>query len=128
VVSPRTVVCDLGDLQLGGPEAAPRITISGLVRPGSPPGTVVRNRVTVTSVESAASGALVASNAYLLPGSTATPTDPPLESSATASEASSPGRSGWLPAVAAVVVAGALAAAALLTRRRRRTEPPPPGL
>ena len=125
-VSPRTVVCDLGDLRLGGAQAAPRVTITGQVRPGAPPGAVVRNRVTVTSVESTGTGALVASNAYLLPGSTATPSDPPLESPAMATEVSPPGRSLRLPAVAAVVVAGTLAAVALLTRRRRRPGPTPP--
>ena len=91
--SPRTVVCELGDLRLGSAPAVPRITITGRVRPGVPPGTVVRNRVSVTSVESAATGAQIASNAYLLPGATATPTDPPLESPAVASEVPPPGRS-----------------------------------
>jgi hypothetical protein len=126
--SPRTVVCDLGDLRLGTAAGVPRITITGRVRPGAPPGTLVRNRVTVTSVESAATGAQIASNAYLLPGSTATPTDPPLESPAVASEVPPDGRSMRVPAIAAVVV-GAVAAGALLTRRRlrRRHVPPPPG-
>ncbi|MFC4150103.1 hypothetical protein ACFO0M_27940 [Micromonospora mangrovi] len=127
-VSPRTVVCELGDLQLGGPQGAPRITIVGLVRPGSPPGTLVRNRVTVTSVETTAGSALVASNAYLLPGPTATPTDPSLESSAATAATSPGGRSGWLPVGAAVVLAGALGAITLLARRRRRPDPPGPGL
>ncbi|MFC8616654.1 hypothetical protein ACFT9M_09590 [Micromonospora purpureochromogenes] len=122
--SPRTVVCDLGDLRLGGAGAAPRITISGRVRPGAPPGTVVRNRVGVTSVETTATGARTTSNAYLLPGATATPTDPPLRSPAMASE-DPPGRSMRVPAVAAVVV-GAVAAAALLVRRRLRRRPGPP--
>ncbi|GAB3184840.1 hypothetical protein GCM10027259_44170 [Micromonospora palomenae] len=122
--SPRTVVCDLGDLRLGPAGAAPRITISGRVRPGAPPGTVVRNRVDVTSVETTATGARTTSNAYLLPGSTATPTDP--RSTALASEVPPPGRSMRLPALAAAAVAGAVAAAALLTRRRLRRRPGSP--
>ncbi|WP_406045211.1 hypothetical protein OG799_12510 [Micromonospora sp. NBC_00898] len=127
--SPRTVVCELGDLRLGSAPAVPRITITGRVRPGVPPGTVVRNRVSVTSLESAATGAQFASNAYLLPGATATPTDPALESPAVASEVTPSGRSTWVPAVAAVMVAGAIAVGALLTRRRRlrRHDPPPHG-
>ncbi|MCI4066001.1 hypothetical protein MRQ36_27010 [Micromonospora sp. R77] len=125
-VSPRTVVCELGDLRLGGAQGPPRITVTGLVRPGSPPGTLVRNRVTVTSVETTAGSALVASNAYLLPGATTAPADPPLASSAAATRTSPTGRSGWLPAGAAVVLGGALGAIALLARRRRRSEPPGP--
>ncbi|MGC5020703.1 hypothetical protein [Micromonospora sp. DT47] len=126
--SPRTVVCDLGDLRLGTAEAVPRITITGRFRPGAPPGTLVRNRVNVTSVESTATGAQIASNAYLLPGATPTPTDPPLESPGVASDVPPSGRSMRVPAVAAVVVAGAVAAGALLTRRRRRRHgPPTPG-
>ncbi|MEV0804849.1 hypothetical protein [Micromonospora sp. NPDC050200] len=126
--SPRTVVCELGDLRLGTAGAVPRITIAGRVRPGAPPGTLVRNRVSVTSAESTATGGQIASNAYLLPGSTATRTDPPPESPAVGSEVPPPGRSMRVPAVAAVVVAGAVAAVALLTRRlRRRHGPPPPG-
>ncbi|MBM0226905.1 MULTISPECIES: hypothetical protein [Micromonospora] len=126
--SPRTVVCELGDLRLGTAPSVPKITIAGRVRPGVPPGTLVRNRVSVTSVESTATGAQFASNAYLLPGATATPTDPALESPV-ASEALPGGRSMRVPAVAAVVVAGAVAAAAVLTRRRLRLRhgPPPAG-
>ncbi|MFG3600396.1 hypothetical protein [Micromonospora chersina] len=121
--SPRVVVCDLGDLLLGAAAAAPRVTITGRIRPGVPPGTVIRNRVSVTSVESTATGPRVASNAYLLPGSmataTATAADPALESPAVASAVRPPGRSLRVPAVAAAVI-GAIAAAVLLTRRRLR--------
>ncbi|MEV0154268.1 hypothetical protein AB0H57_11075 [Micromonospora sp. NPDC050686] len=126
--SPRIVVCDLGDLLLGAAAAVPRITITGRIRPGVPPGTVVRNRVGVTSAESTATDPQIASNAYLLPGSPATATEPPLESPAVASEVRPPGRSLRMPAVAAVVV-GAVAAGTLLTRRRlrRRHGLPPPG-
>lgn len=122
--SPRIVVCDLGDLLLGAAAAVPRVTITGRIRPGVPPGTLVRNRVSVTSVESTPTDSRIASNAYLLPGSTATATatatDPPLESPAVASQVRPPGRSLRVPAVAAVVVVGAVAAGILLTRRRLR--------
>ncbi|MEV4654416.1 hypothetical protein [Micromonospora sp. NPDC049301] len=122
--APRTVVCDLGDLRLGTAEAVPRMTITGRVHAGATPGTLVRNRVAVTSVEFTTTSAQTASNAYLLPGST--PTDRPLSPPAVASEVSPPGRSMRVPAVAGVVVAAVVAAAALLTRRRRRRRSPPP--
>ncbi|MEU3457785.1 hypothetical protein ABZ671_29970 [Micromonospora sp. NPDC006766] len=122
--SPRTVVCDLGDLSLGTTPQAPRITISGRVRPGAAPGAVVRNRATVTSVESATAGAPVASNAYVLPGPTPPPTDPPLESPAEATGVPPQSRPARAPAVVAVVVVAAVAAGALLLSRRRRRQPP----
>ncbi|MGK5441475.1 hypothetical protein ACSNN7_06550 [Micromonospora sp. URMC 105] len=127
--SARTVVCDLGDLRLSPTAAPPRITVSGRVRPGAPPGTVVRNRVDVTAAQFAATGARTASNAYLLPGSTAAPTATPPASPVMAGEVTPPGRSSRVPAVAAVgaAIAVAVAAAALLTRRRlRRRHGPPP--
>ncbi len=126
--SPRTVVCELGDLSLGTTAGSPRITISGRVRPGAPPGAVVRNRVTVTSVESATADAPVASNAYLLPGPTPPPTDPPLASPAEATRVppSGPTR---VPAIVAMVGAAAAAVGTLLLgRRRRRRQPPTPGM
>ncbi|MFJ8579536.1 hypothetical protein [Micromonospora sp. NPDC093277] len=125
--SPRTVVCDLGDLTLGATPGAPRITISGLVRPGAPPGAVVRNRVTVTSVESATTGAQVASNAYQFPGPTHPPTDPPLESPAAATGVGPAAGSTRTPAVVAVLVAGVAAVVGLLLARRRRRHEPPSG-
>ncbi|MFC4018375.1 hypothetical protein ACFOW4_10525 [Micromonospora sp. GCM10011542] len=122
--APRTVVCDLGDLRLGAAETIPHMTITGRVRAGAAPGTLVRNLVAVTSVEIPATSAQTASNAYLLPGST--PTDRPLGPPALASEVTPPERSMRVPAVAAVVAA-VVAAAALLTRRRlRRRHGPPP--
>ncbi|MEU8264374.1 hypothetical protein AB0C02_27600 [Micromonospora sp. NPDC048999] len=123
--SPRTVVCDLGDLSLGTTAGAPRITISGRVRPGTPPGAVVRNRVTVTAVESATTGAPVASNAYVLPGPTPPPTDPPLESPAEATGVPPPSGPARVPAVVALAVAVAAAVGALLLVRRRRRQQPP---
>ncbi|MFU8876340.1 hypothetical protein [Micromonospora sp. SL4-19] len=130
--SPRVVVCDLGDLLLGAATAVPRITITGRIRPGVPSGTLVRNRVSVTSVESTATDPQIASNAYLLPGSTATATatatDPALEPPAVASDVRPPGRSLRVPAVAAVMVS-VVAAGILLARRRlrRRHGQPPAG-
>ena len=66
VVTARRVVCDLGDLDLTDPDTpAPTVTITGTVHPGTSPGTLVQNLVTVTS-----SGTdNVVSNAYLVPGS-----------------------------------------------------------
>ena len=128
--SPRTVVCDLGDLLLGAAAAAPRITITGRIRPGVPPGTLVRNRVSVTSVESTATDPHTTSNAYLLPGATAKAkaTATGLEAPAAASGVRPPERSLRVPAVAAVVFI-AIAAGILLTRRRlRRRHGLPPGL
>ncbi|NES27966.1 hypothetical protein GCE86_09620 [Micromonospora terminaliae] len=129
--SPRIVVCDLGDLLLGAAAAVPRITITGRIRPGVPPGTLVRNRVSVTSAESTVTDSHIASNAYLLPGSTATATtaatDPALETPAVANEVRPPEGSLRTPVVAAVVVS-AVAAGILLARRRlRRRRGLPPG-
>lgn len=126
-VSARTVVCDLGDLRLNAGSPEPRITITGRVHPDTPPGTLIRNRVGVTSAQSTATG--VTSNAYLLPGSSRTPTDQPRqESQPTATKAEPTGGSMWVPVVAAVVVAGAVAIGAVLARRRmrRRAQPPAP--
>ncbi|MGN9777635.1 hypothetical protein ACTMS0_17990 [Micromonospora sp. H33] len=126
-VSARSVVCDLGHLRLDAGSPSPRITITGSVRPGAPPGTLIRNRVTVTSAQS--SSTEVTSNAYLLPGSTATPTDQPQqELHPAATRAQSPGRWMGTPVVAAMVVAGVVTVGLLLTRRRlrrRHTQPPP---
>lgn len=124
-VSARTVVCDLGDLRLAAGSPAPQITITGRMGPGTPPGTLIRNRVSVASAQSTATGAAIASNAYLLPGSA--PTAQPRQESQAATRVQPPARSRWVTAVAAVVVAGAVAAAALLTRRRLRRRRAQPG-
>ncbi|MEH0981434.1 hypothetical protein [Micromonospora sp. CPCC 205556] len=124
-VSARSVVCDLGDLRLGAGSPAPRITITGTVRSGTPAGTLVRNRVSVTSARPGATG--VTSNAYLLPGSPATPDDQrQQESYAAAPRAQSPSRWTGVSVVPVAVVAGAIAAGTLLARRRlrrRRAQP-----
>ncbi|WP_346116085.1 hypothetical protein [Micromonospora coerulea] len=124
-VAVRTVVCDLGDVRLAGASAAPRVTITGRVRPGAAPGTLVRNLVSLTSAQLPAADPLLASNAYLLPGSTTPATDPPQEAAAATTDPA-PGRSARTPIALAVLV-GALAAGAVLTRRRlrqRRALPP----
>ena len=124
-VSARSVVCDLGDLRLDPGSSAPRVTITGRVRPNAPPGSLVRNRVVVSSAPPGAAG--TTSNAYLLAGATATPTDQPQQESHPAATDARP-LSRWMagPAVAAVVVAGAAMAGVLLARRlrRRRAQPP----
>ncbi|MCW3816700.1 hypothetical protein ONA91_19835 [Micromonospora sp. DR5-3] len=119
-VTAREVVCDLGDIRLASGSPAPRITITGRVRPGATPGTVVRNRVSLTSDQMPENEAQIASNAYLVPGSTATPTDPPTEPQAAAPVGPAAPRSMRVPTVLAVVVAGVAAAGAVLTRRRLR--------
>ncbi|OKI48931.1 hypothetical protein [Micromonospora sp. CB01531] len=118
-VTAREVVCDLGDVRLASGSPAPRITITGRVRPGAEPGTVVRNRVSLTSEQVPENEAQIASNAYLVPGSTTTPIDPPAEPQA-ATVDPTPARSMRVPTVLAVVVAGLAAAGAVLTRRRLR--------
>ncbi|PZF91249.1 hypothetical protein C1I99_23620 [Micromonospora deserti] len=116
--SARTVVCDLGDLRLGA-SSAPRITITGTLPPDTPPGTLIRNRVSVTSAQSTADG--VTSNAYLLPESRRTPSEEPRqESQPAASKAEPPGGSMGVAVVAALVVASVVAAGAVLARRRMR--------
>lgn len=118
-VSARSAVCDLGDLRLDAGSPSPRITITGHVRSGTPAGTLVRNRVSVSSAQSGATG--VTSNAYLLPGSTAMPDDQrPQASPAAAPGAHPPGRRTGSSVVPLVVVAGAVAAGGLLTHRRLR--------
>ncbi|MFG1658286.1 hypothetical protein ACGFIY_17345 [Micromonospora chersina] len=127
--STRIVVCDLGDLLLGATAAVPRVTITGRIRPGVPPGTLVRNRVSITPVGPTATGPHVASNAYLLPGSTttATGTGPAVESSAVASEVRPPEGSLRAPVVAVVVVSTVAAGVLLMRRRLRRRHGLPAG-
>lgn len=119
-VTAREVVCDLGDVHLGSGAPAPRVTITGRVRPGAAAGTVVRNRVSLTSDEVPEDQAQIASNAYLVPGPTAGPTDPPAEPQAAVPVDPAPARSMRIPAVVSLVVAALAAAGTLLTRRRLR--------
>lgn len=119
-VAARQVVCDLGDVRLASGAPAPRVTITGRVRPGAVPGTVVRNRVSLTSDELPEDQAQIASNAYLVPGATATPTDPPAEPQAAAPVDPAPDRSMRIPATVSLVVAALAVAGTLLTRRRLR--------
>ena len=123
-VSPRTVVCDLGDIRLGSGSVAPRVTITGRVRPGAPPGTLVRNRVSIASAQTTTSSAPNASNAYLLPGTPTAPVPSLYESQAAIRP---PGRSNRVSTVAAGVVAGVVVIGGLLTGRwlrRRRAHLP----
>ncbi len=49
VVTALTVVCQLGDVSFPGEGAAPTVTVTGTLHPGTAPGTLVQNLVTVTS-------------------------------------------------------------------------------
>ncbi len=117
-VSTRTVTCDLGDVRLAAGAAPPRVTITGRIRTGAEPGGLVRNRVTLTSAEFTDDEAQVASNAYLLPGSTPTSGEASRQSAAVALDP--PHRRSTLIAALAVLAAGALIVGAVLLARRRR--------
>ncbi|MFU8875375.1 hypothetical protein [Micromonospora sp. SL4-19] len=119
-VTAREVVCDLGDVRLATGSPAPRVTITGKVRSDAAPGAVVRNLVSLTSEELPEDEAQIASNAYLVPGSTPTPIDPPPGPEAAAAANPTPARSMRGPTAVALVAAGVAAAGVLLTRRRLR--------
>jgi hypothetical protein len=110
IAGARTVVCDLGTVS--PPATPPKVTITGTVAPGSGPGTLIQNLVSVASADADASNNQ-ASNAYLIPGTGATPVAAP-------APAATPQRPSYLvPVAAGVLVAGALASVALVRRRRR---------
>jgi hypothetical protein len=117
VVTALTVVCELGDVTVPMAGPAPAVTVTGTVRPGTPPGTLVQNLVTVTSsVPDADPNNNGASNAYLVAGA-ATASPRPTTAAGTAARPA-----GRVPlAVAALALAGLMAGAILLWRRRRRS-------
>lgn len=121
-VTARTVVCDLGDLRFPADAAPPTITITGSVHPGTAPGALVQNRVSVDSARSATNPANeVVSNAYLVPGSSAKPTLPAEGAHAAAAGSRAARRPiARAPAVAAVLACGAVALGGLLLFRRLR--------
>lgn len=115
VVNALSVACDLGALDFPGTEAtAPKVTITGAVKPSTAPGALVRNLVTVTSESPDADASNnTSSNAYLIPGLTS---GVPSTAPAVADDARRPAY--LLPAAAAVLVLGLLAGLILLRRRR----------
>ena len=121
-VSARTVVCDLGDLRFAADATKPTIMITGTIGPGAAPGTLVQNRVSVDSPQFATKSAnQVASNAYLVSGSSAAPAS---RSTAVAhsavAPAQSPWRSGPATVIATLLVCAAVALGGLVVLRRRR--------
>jgi len=115
VVTALTVVCELGDLTFPGDGAT--VTVTGTVRPGAAPGTLVQNLVTVTPLAPDADpGNDAVSNAYLVPGASTAATHPASPPARTPA----PRPASRLPLVAAALGLAALAAAALLLWRRRR--------
>jgi hypothetical protein len=118
VVDTATVVCELGVLDFPNADAAPpKVTITGTVKPGILRGSLVQNLVNVASEPPDADVSNdTASNAYLIPGLSGSPTSRPN----TARSSDGPGRRlGYLvPVTAAVLVLGALASFILFRRRR----------
>ncbi len=110
IADARTVVCDLGTVNL--PTTRPKVTITGIVKPGTGPGVLVQNLVNVTSSDADPTNN-AASNAYLIPGTTEKPATAP------APAASRQRPSYLVPVAAGVLVAGALASVILVRRRRR---------
>jgi hypothetical protein len=114
-----TVVCDLGVVNYPTADAAaPKVTISGTVRPGSVPGTLVQNLATVAS-EPADSDVSnnSASNAYLTPGTSGAATSRPPVTPSSGDAARGPGF--LAPVAAGVMVFGVLVGVILLRRRRK---------
>lgn len=121
VVTPLMVVCEFGDVNFSDPAAAPTMTITGTVHPGTAPGTLVQNLVSVTSAGGAADPTdNVVSNAYLVAGlGPSSALDPsPTASAGVASP--QPGQVNPLLAVGAVLALGCLGMAGLIFGRRRR--------
>jgi LPXTG-motif cell wall-anchored protein len=126
IVTPLTIVCELGDLNFPDTGAeSPKVTITGTVRPGTAAGTVIQNLVNVTSgTPDSVPADNVASNAYLIGGAGATPSGEPAGSAAparrTSGEATRGGDRAPVIALLGLAALAALAAAALILVRRRR--------
>jgi hypothetical protein len=100
--------------------AAPTLTITGTVHPGTAPGTLVQNLVGVTSAGRAADQTNdVVSNAYLIALGPAPTLDP---SPAASTRVTSPqsGHANPLLAVGAVLALGCLGLAGLIVGRQHR--------
>lgn len=119
VADKLTVVCDLGTVASPTSDTAPpKVTVTGRVAAGSAPGTLVQNLVKLASEppDSDASNN-AASNAYLIPGPSGSPTSRP---AVTPSSGGTSRRPGYLAAVAAGVLVLGVMAGVILRRRRRR--------
>jgi hypothetical protein len=131
IVTALTVVCDLGD-QAFPNDAAPKVTITGTVHPGTSPGTLVQNLVTLTAGGPDADPSNnVVSNAYLVGGAGGAPagaaaSPPGLAPTPSGRAAVKPGGARVAAPLAGLLALGAVAAAAVVTawrlllRRRRR--------
>jgi hypothetical protein len=111
LVIARRVRCELGTVNLPGAE--PKVTITGTVRRGTVPGTLVQNVASV-SAETASDNEV--SNAYLVPGANV----PTPESSASGRQPAPAGGRLWLALAGATVAVGLAVAGLYLLRRRRR--------
>jgi LPXTG-motif cell wall-anchored protein len=115
VVTALTVVCELGDVTFPGDGAAVTVTVTGTVHPGTAPGTLVQNLVTVSAPD-ADPGDNAVSNAYLVAGASTAATRP----ATAAARPPAKGTGGRTPLVAVAVGVAALAAGAVLLWWRRR--------
>ena len=125
IVTALTVVCELGNVELSGDAATPKVTITGVVHAGTAPGTLVQNLVGVTSgVPDADSSNNVANNAYLIPGGAPTHVRAPASAANAASPSGGAARLvNPVPVLATVLILAGLAAARLIVvwRRYRRS-------
>ena len=99
-----------------GDDPVPAVRVTGTVHPGTPPGTLVQNLVTVTpSVPDADPANNSVSNAYLVAGTASAP----VMTASPAARTRRAARPPWAVAVAVLVLAGLLAGTVLLLRTRR---------
>ncbi len=121
VVTTIRVVCEFGDVDLEPGAAAPTMTISGTVRPGTAAGTLVQNVVAVSTQGRDGDPATdVVSNAYLAAaGDAASPATPGGDASRPPRDPSREQASALSTVGAAMVVFGLTASGLILWRRRR---------
>ena len=120
-VTALRVVCEFGDVNFLSTTAAPTMTVTGTVHPGTVPGTLVQNLVSVTW----AGGAVgqtndVVSNAYLVAVFGPSSALDPSPAAATRVTSPPPGHANPLLALGAVLALGCLGMAALIFGRQRR--------
>ncbi|NJC73947.1 hypothetical protein HC031_30165 [Planosporangium thailandense] len=134
IVTPLTVVCDLGNLDFAGTNStgpagpsSPQVTITGTVHSGTAGGALVQNLVNITAGAADADPTNnVTSNAYLVPGGSTAPLAPssgrPLAEPA-ASRAPAHGMSPVVVVALSVLAVLVVAALVIVLRRRRRPSP-----